>query len=145
MGQGSQNGQRNQSIVLAGRLPDCSLCWWLDVYRATEEEIAKAARAGGLCALEVNEPSALAVALILNGGDYMVEVRELEKACYPLFSLEEWPDIERTAYDESRMDAERRKLSFRRWKHGRLRLRGACPSGGLNHFIGNNSFTAADD
>jgi hypothetical protein len=81
---------------------------------ATEEEIARAARAYGLSDLDANEPFTLAAALLLHGGEDVVDVKGLEKASYPLFSLEEWPDLEQAAYCDSRADIERAEIVVRR-------------------------------
>ena len=81
---------------------------------ATEEEIARAVRIYALSDLETNEPFTLAAVLLLDGGGDAVDVRELEKACYSLFSLEEWPELERAAYCDCRTGAERAEVVVRR-------------------------------
>jgi hypothetical protein len=80
-------------------------------YLATPEEIARAAGIYDLSDNEVQEPSLLAAALLLDGAE---DKYELENACLPLFSLLHWPPEERNAYGASQTDAERNQVVLRR-------------------------------
>src|SRR5262245_370929 len=60
---------------------------------------------------EVQEPSLLGAALLLDGAE---DKYELESACLPLFSLLHWPPEEQSAYDASQTDAERNQVVLRR-------------------------------
>ena len=78
---------------------------------ATSQEVARAAEIHGLSADEVQEPSLLAAALLLDGAE---DKYELENACLPLFSLLHWPPEEQNAYGASQTDAERNQIVLRR-------------------------------
>src|SRR5262249_38484825 len=78
---------------------------------ATLQEIARAAEIYGLSADEVQEPSLLSAALLLDGAE---DKYELESACLPLFSLLHWPPEEQSAYGASQTDAERNQVVLRR-------------------------------
>jgi len=78
---------------------------------ATSQEVARAAEIHGLSADEVQEPSLLAAALLLDGAE---DKYELENACLPLFSLLHWPPEEQSAYSASQTDAESNQVVLRR-------------------------------
>ncbi len=78
---------------------------------ATSQEIARAAEIYDLSNHEVQEPSLLGAALLLDGAE---DKYELESACLPLFSLLHWPPEEQIAYDASQTDAERNQVVLRR-------------------------------
>ncbi|MCG3146049.1 MAG: hypothetical protein HONDAALG_03854 [Gammaproteobacteria bacterium] len=78
---------------------------------ATSEEIARAAEIYGLSDNEVQEPSILSVALLLDGAE---DQYELENACLPLFSLIHWPLEEQSAYSASQSNAEKNRVVIRR-------------------------------
>ena len=60
----------------------------LTCYLTTSEEIARAVETYDLSDNEVQEPSILSAALLLNGAE---DKYELESACLALFSLMHWP------------------------------------------------------
>ena len=60
----------------------------LACYLATSEEISRAAEVYDLSNHEVQEPSLLGAALLIDGAE---DKYELENACLPLFSLTQWP------------------------------------------------------
>jgi hypothetical protein len=72
-------------------------------YLATSEQIARAAAIYELSGDEVQEPSILSTALLLDGAE---DKHELEGACLPLLSLMHWPAEEQNAYNASQTDAE---------------------------------------
>ncbi len=78
---------------------------------ATSQEIARAAEFYDLSDHEVQEPSLLGAALLLDGAE---DKYELESACLPLFSLLHWPPEEQSAYGASQTDAERNQVVLRR-------------------------------
>src|SRR5215470_10964927 len=78
---------------------------------ATSLEIVRAAEIHDLSAEEVQEPSLLSAALLLDGAE---DKYELENACLPLFSLTHWPAEEQNAYSASQTDAERNQVVLRR-------------------------------
>ena len=78
---------------------------------ATSQEIARAVEIYDLSDHEVQEPSLLGAALLLDGAE---DKYELESACLPLFSLLHWPPEEQSAYDASQTDAERNQVVLRR-------------------------------
>jgi hypothetical protein len=78
---------------------------------ATSQEIARAAEIYDLSDHEVQEPSLLGAALLLDGAE---DKYELERACLPLFSLLHWPPEEQIAYAASQTDAERNQVVLRR-------------------------------
>lgn len=80
-------------------------------YLATSEEIKRATEVYGLSDCEVQEPSILSAALLLDGAE---DKYELENACLPLFSLIHWPSEEQTAYSKSQTDTERNQIVLRR-------------------------------
>lgn len=83
----------------------------LTCHLATSEEIARAAEIYDLSANEVQEPSILAAALLLDGAE---DKYELENACLSLFSLLHWPLEEQSAYGASQTDTERNQVVLRR-------------------------------
>jgi len=83
----------------------------LTCYLATSEEIARAAGTYDLSDHEVQEPSLLGAALLLDGAE---DKYELENACLPLFSLTRWPIGEQIAYGASQSDAERNQVVIHR-------------------------------
>ena len=95
-------------------LDDCrttSCIGGLICYLATSEEIARAAKIYDLSDNEVQEPSILGAALLLDSAE---DKYELESACLPLFSLMHWPFEEQSAYSDSQTDAERNQVVVRR-------------------------------
>ncbi len=74
---------------------------------ATSQEIARAAEIYDLSDHEVQEPSLLGAALLLDGAE---DKYELESACLPLFSLLHWPPEEQNAYGSSQTEAERNQV-----------------------------------
>lgn len=83
----------------------------LTCYLATSEEIARATEIYDLSADEIQEPSLLGAALLLDGAE---DKYELENACLPLFSLLRWPIEEQSAYSDSQTDTEKRQVALRR-------------------------------
>jgi hypothetical protein len=95
-------------------LDDClttSCIGGLICYLATSEEIARAAEIYDLSSNEVQEPSLLGAALLLNGAE---DKYELESVCLPLYSLLHWPLEEQIAYGASQTDTERNLVVLRR-------------------------------
>jgi len=91
-------------------LDDCrttSCIGGLICYLATSEEITRAAEIYELSDNEVQEPSILSAALLLDGAE---DKYELENACLPLFSLTHWPLAEQNAYSASQTDAEKNRV-----------------------------------
>lgn len=80
-------------------------------YLATPEEIACAAKIYELSDNEVQEPSTLSAALLLDGAE---DKYELENACLPLFSLLHWPIDEQIAYKATQTETERNHVVLRR-------------------------------
>jgi hypothetical protein len=76
-------------------------------YLATSEEITRAAEIYELSDNEVQEPSILSAALLLDGAE---DKYELENACLPLFSLTHWPLAEQNAYSDSQTNAEKNRV-----------------------------------
>jgi len=87
-------------------------------YLATSQEIARAAEISDLSEHEVQEPSLLGAALLLDGAE---DKYELENACLPLFSLLHWSPEEQSAYGPGRTDAERNQVFSDAWTIGRRR------------------------
>lgn len=91
-------------------LDDCrttSCIGGLICYLATSEEITRAAEIYELSDNEVQEPSILSAALLLDGAE---DKYELENACLPLFSLTHWLLEEQNAYSDSQTDAEKNRV-----------------------------------
>jgi len=91
-------------------LDDCrttSCIGGLICYLATSEEITRAAEIYELSDSEVQEPSILSAALLLDGAE---DKYELENGCLPLFSLMHWPLAEQNAYSDSQTDAEKNRV-----------------------------------
>jgi hypothetical protein len=91
-------------------LDDCrttSCIGGLICYLATSEDITRAAEIYELSDNEVQEPSILSAALLLDGAE---DKYELENACLPLFSLTHWPLAEQNAYSASQTDAEKNRV-----------------------------------
>jgi len=80
-------------------------------YLATSEQIARAASIYDLSVDEVQDPSTLSAALLLDGAE---DKYELESACLPLFSLTHWPAEEQNAYNASQPDAEINQIVLQR-------------------------------
>src|SRR5262245_40927680 len=80
-------------------------------YLAISGEIARATEIYDLSDNEVQEPSLLGAALLLDGAE---DKYELENACLALISLLHWPLEEQSAYDASQSDAERNQVVLRR-------------------------------
>lgn len=76
-------------------------------YLATSQEMSRAREIYDLSDNEVQEPSLLSAALLLDGAE---DKYELENACLPLFSLLHWPHEEQCAYGAIRTDAERNQV-----------------------------------
>jgi hypothetical protein len=91
-------------------LDDCrttSCIGGLICYLATSEDITRAAEIYELSDNEVQEPSILSAALLLDGAE---DKYELENACLPLFSLTHWPLAEQNAYSDSQTVAEKNRV-----------------------------------
>jgi hypothetical protein len=91
-------------------LDDCrttSCIGGLICYLANSEEITRAAEIYELSDNEVQEPSILSAALLLDGAE---DKYELENACLSLFSLTHWPLAEQNAYSASQTDAEKNRV-----------------------------------
>jgi len=105
-------------------LDDCrttSCIGGLICYLATSEEIARAAKIYDLSDNEVQEPSILGAALLL---DSVEDKYELESACLPLFSLMHWPLEEQSAYSGSQTDTERNQVVVRRMNNWAAEIEG---------------------
>jgi hypothetical protein len=105
-------------------LDDCrttSCIGGLICYLATSEEIARAAKIYDLSDNEVQEPSILGAALLLDSAE---DKYELESACLPLFSLMHWPLEEQSAYSDSQTDAERNQVVVRRMNNWAAEIEG---------------------
>src|SRR5215470_5517036 len=101
-------------ILVLSLLDDCRTTFCIGdliCYLATSEQIARAAAIYDLSGDEVQEPSILSAALLLDGAE---DKYELENACFPLFSLPHWPPEEQNAYGASQTDAERNQVVLRR-------------------------------
>src|SRR5215471_19242285 len=101
-------------ILVLSLLDDCrttSCIGGLICYLAISEEIDRAAEIYDLSSNEVQEPSLLGAALLLDGAE---DKYELESACLPLFSLLHWPPEEQSAYGASQTVAERNQVVLRR-------------------------------
>jgi len=101
---------------IRGRSPpgDCRTTFCIGgliCYLATSEQIARAASIYDLSGNEVQEPSILSTALLLDGAE---DKYELESACLPLFSLTHWPAEEQNAYNASQTDAEINQIVLQR-------------------------------
>ena len=101
---------------IRGRSPpgDCRTTFCIGgliCYLATSEQIARAASIYDLSGNEVQEPSILSTALLLDGAE---DKYELESACLPLFSLTHWPAEEQNAYNASQPDAEINQIVLQR-------------------------------
>ena len=95
-------------------LDDCrptSCIGGLLCYFATSEEITRAAEIYDLSDDEVQEPSILSPALLLDGAE---DKYELENACLPLFSLAHWPLAEQNAYAACQTDTEKNRVVLQR-------------------------------
>ena len=95
-------------------LDDCrttSCIGGLICHLATSEEIARAAEIYELSDNEVQEPSILSAALLLNGAE---DKYELEQACLPPFSLMNWPSEEQRVYNASQISAEKNMVVLQR-------------------------------
>jgi hypothetical protein len=90
-------------------------------YLAASEEIARAAKIYDLSDNEVQEPSILGAALLLDSAE---DKYELESACLPLFSLIRWPLEEQIAYSDSQTDAERNQVAVRRMNNWAAEIEG---------------------
>jgi len=105
-------------------LDDCrttSCIGGLICYLATSEEIVRAAKIYDLSDNEVQEPSILGAALLLDSAE---DKYELESACLPLFSLMRWPLEEQSAYSDSQTDAERNQVVVRRMNNWAAEIEG---------------------
>jgi len=105
-------------------LDDCrttSCIGGLICFLATSEEIARAAKIYDLSDNEVQEPSILGAALLLDSAE---DKYELESACLPLFSLMHWPLEEQSAYSDSQTDAERNQVVVRRMNNWAAEIEG---------------------
>jgi hypothetical protein len=105
-------------------LDDCrttSCIGGLICFLATSEEIARAAKIYDLSDNEVQEPSILGAALLLDSAE---DKYELESACLPLFSLMRWPLEEQSAYSDSQTDAERNQVVVRRMNNWAAEIEG---------------------
>lgn len=78
---------------------------------ASSQEIARAAEVYGLSGHEIQEPSLLGAALLVDGAE---DKYELESACLPLFSLLHWSPEKQSAYGASQTDTERNQVILRR-------------------------------
>jgi len=83
----------------------------LTCHLATSEEIARAVEIYDLSDNEVQEPSILSAALLLNGAE---DKYELEQACLPPFSLMNWPSEEQRVYNASQISAEKNMVVLQR-------------------------------
>jgi len=81
------------------------------MFAINRTRMARAAEIYDLSDNEVQEPSLLGAALLLDGAE---DKYELENACLALFSLLHWPLEEQSAYDPSQSDAERNQVVLRR-------------------------------
>src|SRR5262245_19096316 len=113
----SQDSVTVESVEAIRELPllgDCrttACIGGLVCHLATSQEIARAVEIYDLSDHEVQEPSLLAAALLLDGAE---DKYELVSACLPLFSLLHWPPEEQSAYDASQTDAEGNQVVLRR-------------------------------
>jgi hypothetical protein len=105
----SVDGIRGLPLLRECRITAC--IGGLICYLATSEEIARVAEIYDLSDSEVQEPSILSAALLLDGAE---DKYELENACLPLFSLMHWPMEEQNAYSPSQSDAEKNRVVVRR-------------------------------
>jgi len=90
-------------------------------YLATSEEMARAAEIYGFSGNEVQEPSLLGAALLLDGAE---DKDELENACLPLFSLMHWPFEEQNAFSASQTDPEKNRVVLRRMDNWAAEIEG---------------------
>ena len=100
-----------RELPLLGDCQTTACIGGLVCHLATSQEIARAAETYDLSDNEVQEPSLLGAALLLDGAE---DKYELESACLPLFSLPHWPPEEQSAYGASQTDAERNQVVLRR-------------------------------
>jgi hypothetical protein len=105
----SVDGIRGLPLLRECRITAC--IGGLICYLATSEEIARVAEIYDLSDSEVQEPSIISAALLLDGAE---DKDELENACLPLFSLMHWPMEEQNAYSPSQSDAEKNRVVVRR-------------------------------
>jgi hypothetical protein len=80
-------------------------------YLATSEQIARAVAIYDLSGDEIQEPSILSAALLLDGAE---DKYDLESACLPLFSIRHWPMEEQNSYSTSQTDEERNQIVLQR-------------------------------
>src|SRR5262245_27882814 len=95
-------------------LDDCQTTFCIGglvCFLATLEEIACATEIYDLSDNEVQEPSILTAALLLDGAE---DKYELENSCLPLFSLTYWPLEEQSAYLHSQADKEKSQVVLQR-------------------------------
>ena len=100
-----------RELLLLGDCKTMACVGGLVCHLATSLEIVLAAEIYDLSAEEVQEPSLLSAALLLDGAE---DKYELENACLPLFSLLHWPPEEQSAYSASQTDAESNQVVLRR-------------------------------
>jgi hypothetical protein len=100
-----------RGLSLLGDCQTTACIGGLICYIATSEEIARAAETYDLSDNEIQEPSILAAALLIDGAE---DKYELENACLQLFSLMHWPSEEQIAYSASQTDTERNQVVLRR-------------------------------
>src|SRR5262249_40688164 len=85
------------------------------MFAINRTRMARAAEIYDLSDNEVQEPSLLGAALLLDGAE---DKYELENVCLALISLLHWPLEEQSAYDASQSDAERNHALLRRRDDG---------------------------
>src|SRR6266542_3381638 len=100
-----------RELPLLGDCQTTACIGGLVCHLATSQEIARAAEIYDLFDHEVQEPSIIGAALLLDGAE---DKYELENACLPLFSLTHWPPEEQSSYDTSQTDGERNQVVLRR-------------------------------
>ena len=100
-----------RELSLLGDCQTTACIGGLVCHLAISQEIAHAAEIYDLSDHEVQEPSLLGAALLLDGAE---DKYELESACLPLFFLLHWLPEEQSAYGASRTDAERNQVVLRR-------------------------------
>lgn len=100
-----------RGLLLLGDCRTIACIGGLTCYLATSEEIAHAAKIYDLSDNEIQEPSILGAALLLDGAE---DKYELENACLPLFSLAHWPLEEQRVYGVSQTDMVRNQVVLRR-------------------------------
>ncbi|MCI0387317.1 MAG: hypothetical protein MOB07_00890 [Acidobacteria bacterium] len=113
----NQDGTALESVDEIRELPlldDCQMMaciGGLVCYLATPDEITRASGIYDLSDNEVQEPSLLGAALLLDDAE---DKYELENACLPLLSLLHWPMDEQVAYNASKTDVDRNQVVLRR-------------------------------